>query len=87
MNLVHIAPLNSNSQYPLSNLKGIYNAKQELVPIKKYEKCYIQAITPQKTPLPISGMVKAKPIQYVQEKYNLSSYKHLQLYDNESHCP
>ncbi len=38
-------------------------------------------------PLPISGMVKAKLIRYVQEKYNLSCYKHLQLYDNENHCP
>ena len=41
--LTYIAPLNSNSQCPISNLKGIYNAKQELVPIKKYGKCYIQA--------------------------------------------
>ncbi len=56
--LTYIAPLNSNSQCPISNLKGIYNAKQELVPIKKYGKCYIQATTPQKTPLPISGMEK-----------------------------
>ena len=47
------------------------------MPNKKYGKCYIQATTPLKTPLPIIGMVKVKPIQYVQEKYNLSSYKHL----------
>ncbi len=57
------------------------------MPIQKYGKCYIQATAPLKTPLPISGMVKVKPIRYVQEKYNLSCYKHLQLYDNESHCP
>lgn len=74
-------------QQLLSNLKPTSNIKQEFIPIKKYGKCYIQAITPRKTPLPITGMVKVKPIQYVQEKYNLSCYKHLQLYDNESHCP
>lgn len=56
--LTYIAQLNSNSQYHLFNLKGIYNVEQELVPIKKYGKCYIQATTPQKTPLPISGMEK-----------------------------
>ena len=46
------------------------------MPIQKYGKCYIQATAPLKTPLPISGMVKVKPIRYVQEKYNLSCYKH-----------
>lgn len=56
--LTYIAQLNFNSQYHLFNLKGIYNAKQELVPIKKYGTCYIQATIPQKTPLPISGMEK-----------------------------
>ena len=38
------------------------------MPTKKYGKCYIQATTPLKTPLPISEMVKVKPIQYVQER-------------------
>ena len=57
------------------------------MPIPKCGKCYTQTTVPLKTPLPIIGMVKVKPIRYVQEKYNLSCYKHLQLYDNESHCP
>lgn len=56
--LTYIAQLNSNSQYHLFNLKVIYNAEQELVPIKKYGKCYIQTTTPKKTPLPISGTEK-----------------------------
>ena len=38
------------------------------MPTKKYGKCYIKATTPLKTPLPISGMVKVKPIRYVQER-------------------
>ena len=61
--LTYIAPLNSNSQCPISNLKGIYNAKQELVPIKKYGKCYIQATaSPKKSP-PYKGNGKVKPIR------------------------
>ena len=61
--------------------------KQEFIPVKKYGKCYIQATAPLKVPPPHKGNGKVKPIRFVQEKYNLSSYKHLQLYGNESHCP
>lgn len=41
---------------------------------------------PKKSP-PHKWNGKVKPSRYVQKKYNLSYYKHLQLYDNESHCP
>ena len=36
--LTYIAPLNSNSQCPISNLKGIYNAKQKLCANQKIRK-------------------------------------------------
>lgn len=61
--LTYIAQLNSNSQYHLFNLKEIYNVEQELVPIKKYGKCYIQATTPQKNSPPHKWNGKVKPIR------------------------
>ena len=75
--MLYIAIHNFNVQLPLFDLKSAYNAKQKFMAIQKYGKCYIQATASLKTPLPISGMVKVKPSRFVQEKYNLSNYKHL----------
>lgn len=61
--LTYIAPLNSNSQCPISNLKGIYNAKQELVPIKKIrEVLHTSDYTPKNSP-PHKWNGKVKPIR------------------------
>ena len=54
--MLNIATHNFNVQHLLIYLKTSFYKNRNFVPIKKYGKCYIQATTPQKTPLPISEM-------------------------------
>ncbi len=57
----------------LSNFKSTYSTKQEFIPIYiKQEVLHTSDCTPKNTP-PHKWNGKVKPIQHVQEKYNLAS--------------